>query len=78
MPNEGMVYFNLRIKKIGLVIGTHIHCYSILHPQDSLIHIPFHAYLSSPALATLQGMSPSLLSSQRRLSLFTHYMGHDA
>ncbi len=69
LPNGHMVYL------IGLVISIHTHCDSILHKHDSLIHIPFHTYLSSLALAALQQMSPSLLSFQSRLSLFTHHMG---
>jgi hypothetical protein len=51
-----------------------------MHQHDSYIHTLFHTYLNSLALpgAAPQRMSLSLLSTQSRLSLFTHHMGWDA
>jgi hypothetical protein len=67
--------FNLLIKKGGSVI--HIHALLLLHYSlhNSIIHTHLHTYLSSQVLAALLQMSLSLLSSQSRLSYFTHHVG---
>ncbi len=70
--------FNLQIKERGQSYTYMLNCYNIIHQHNSLIHTLPHTYLSNQALAAPQQVSPSLLPSQSRLSLFTYHVRMDA
>jgi hypothetical protein len=79
MPNGRMVDFRPVDKKKELVTSIHTHRFNDMHQHVSPIHALLHTYLlSSLALVAPHRISPSLLSSQSRLSLFTHQMGLNA
>jgi hypothetical protein len=74
-----MVFYNLQIEKRVNYTYTYSAVKIVIYKHKiHSSHVLFHTYISSKVLAALQQMSPSLLHSQSRLSLFTHHVGQDA